>query len=232
MMDELWTTIPVCRPVKAREDEDDPFVEEPKQKPHRNDRLHEFKRRNTIGILLLFAWAASMMLGCCVTGTIVRHNTWLEADEEFEIWKASYRQELAEAEQAKYFQSGEASRDAAINQEVDAVAGVIAKLSTDTQKLTEACCMLARVMNKYYPNSFREVAAQEKQWMFYDGTNVTYTEHDRELAEQIVRPYMESGIIPRGLTDQMVYAEWTPNDYVLRDSYKTTSRMATFRWQP
>ena len=229
-MDELWTTLPIYSAVRIHEDEDDPFAEETKPRTHRNDRLHEFKRKNTIGILLLFAWAASMMLGCCITGTIVRHNTWAEAYEEFDQWKASYRQELAEAEQAKYFQSGEASREAAINQEIDAVAGVIAKLSTDTQKLTEACCMLARVMNKYYPNSFREVAAQEQQWMFYDGTNIIYTEHDRELAEQIVRPYMESGIIPRGLTDQMVYGEWTPNDFILRDSYQTTSRMHTWRW--
>jgi len=229
MMDEAWTTIPVYHPVKAQE-EDDPFVEPPKKRTHRNDRMHEFKRRNTIGILVLFAWAASMMLGCCVTGTIVRHNTWAEAYEEFDGWKEEYRQELATQEQAKYFQSGEASREAAINQEVDAVAAVISKLTTDTQKLTEACCMLARVMSKYYPNSFREVAAQEQQWMFYDGSDRTYTEHDRELAEKIVRPYMEQGIIPRGLTSEMVYGEWTPNDFILRDSYKTTSKMATWRW--
>ena len=229
-MEQVWRTLPVYSSVRIHEDEDDPFVEEPKKRTHRNDWLHEFKRRNTIGILVLFAWAASMMLGCCVTGTIVRHNTWAEADEEFEVWKSQYIAEQKEAEQAKYFVSGEASREAAINQEIDAVAGVISKLSTDTQKLTCACCMLARVMNKYYPNSFREVADQKDQWMFYDGTDKTYSVTDRELAEQIVRPYLESGIIPRGLTAEMVYAEWTPNDYVLRDSYKTTSLMKTWRW--
>ena len=227
-MEQTWRSVPVYH--KAREEDENPFIEEPKQRTHRNDRLREFKRRNTIGIILLFLWGASMMLGCCITGTIVRHNTWAEADEEFELWKAMFIEEQKEAEQAKYFVSGDASREAAINQEIDAVAAVISKLSTDTQKLTEACCMLARVMSKNYPNSFREVAEQEAQWMFYDGTDKTFSVTDRELAEQIVRPYLESGIIPRGLTSDMVYAEWTPNDYVLRDSYKTTSLMRTWRW--
>ncbi len=141
-----------------------------------------------------------------------------------------YKQEQAEAVQASYFMSGDASREAAINQETDAVAAVISKLSTDAQKLTEASCMLARVMNQFYPDSFAEVAEQAQQWMFYDGKDKTFSQHDRDLAEQIVRPYMESGIVPNGLTSQMVYGEWTPNDFVLRDSYKTTSTMHTWRY--
>ena len=144
----------------------------------------------------------------------------------------NHRAEEQKAEQSRqYFLTGEASREAAINKAIDAVAGAISKLSTDQQKLTEASCMLARVMNPYYPNSFEEVVAQPQQWMFYDGTDKTFSQHDRELAEKIVRPYMESGIIPNGLTAEMVYGAWSPNDFVLRDSYQNTATMRTFRYQ-
>ena len=154
----------------------------------------------------------------------------MDMEAEYAARLEAYKEEQARAVQAEHWLSGTASLDAAINQAVDAVAPVIAKLNTDQQKLTEVCCMLARVMNRYYPNSFEEVAEQPSQWMFYDGTNKTCTDHDRELAESIIRPYMTNGTVPFGLTDQMVYGEWSTNDFVLRDSYKTTSTMHTFRY--
>lgn len=141
-----------------------------------------------------------------------------------------YKAEQAEQVQRDYFLSGDASREAAINKEIDAVAPVISKLNNDAQKINETCCMLARVMSSAYPNTFAEVAQQPMQWMFFDGGDTTFSEHDRELAESIIRPYMESGIVPNGLTAQMVYGEWTPSDFVLRDSYKTTSTMHTWRY--
>ena len=67
--------------------------------------------------------------------------------------------------------------------------------------------------------------------MFYDGTDKTFSQHDRELADSIVRPYMESGIIPNGLTSDMVYGAWSQNDFVLRDSYYNTAHMHTYRYQ-
>lgn len=173
----------------------------------------------------------TIVLSWCVHAGAVKQ---VRADMEVEYAArlAEYKAEQARAVQAEHWLSGTASLDAAVNQAVDAVAPVIAKLNTDQQKLTEVCCMLARVMSKYYPNSFEEVAEQPSQWMFYDGTNKTCTDHDRELAEQIIRPYMTNGTVPNGLTDMMVYGEWSQNDFVLRDSYKTTSTMHTFRFVP
>lgn len=190
-----------------------------------------FKKRYTWFII-------AMALFCIYTIVLsygVRQSTIKQVRKDMAIEYASqleaYKKQQAEAVQKEHWLSGTASRDAAINQAVDAVAPVIARLNTDEQKLTEACCMLARVMSKYYPNSFEEVAEQPSQWMFYDGKDRTCSEHDRQLAESIIRPYMESGIVPNGLTDQMVYGEWSQNDFVLRDSYKTTSTMHTFRYQ-
>ncbi len=185
------------------------------------------------GILLICA-AAFCIYSICLcafvhyrTEKAVRREMAIEYSAQLEAYKAEQKQ----AEQASYFLSGDASREAAINQEVDAVAQVISKLSTDAQKATEACCMLARVMNQSYPNSFAEVAQQPLQWMFYDGTDKTFSQHDREIAESIVRPYMEEGIVPNGLTSAMVYGAWSTNDFVLRDSYQNTSTMHTWRYQ-
>ena len=192
---------------------------------------HRLMKKYGIFLAAMCVWTISLI--CC--SAIASHNTEkavrAEMAAEYAVKLEQYKLEQAEAEQAAHWLSGDASREAAINQEVDAVAAVIAKLSTDAQKLTEASCMLARVLSPYYPDSFQEVALQASQWMFYDGSDNTFSQHDRELAEQIVRPYMESGIVPNGLTAQMVYGSWSPNDFVLRDSYENTSTMHTWRWQ-
>ena len=136
-----------------------------------------------------------------------------------------------EYEQSKqYFLSGEASREAFINQEIDAVAPVIAKLSTDAQKQTELGCFIARHKNPAYPNSFQELAEQPQQWPLYNGKDKTYSQHDRDLTETMLRAYLESGIMPSGLTQDMVYASWSQNDLILRDSWEATSTMNTWRY--
>lgn len=191
----------------------------------------EFERR--YGLLLLLA--AAFTIYSVLLSAWVSHKTekrvQAEMAEHYAAELQAYKDQQAYDRSAEYFLSGEASREAAINQAVDAVAGVISKLNTDAQKLTEAACMLARVMNSAYPNSFEEVANQPQQWMFYDGSDKTFSQHDRDLANQIVRPYMESGIIPNGLTAEMVYGAWSQNDFVLRDSYQNTTTMHTWRWQ-
>ena len=165
-----------------------------------------------------------------ITTKRTEKRVWAEAEEVIEQRIADYDTAQREARSAEYFLSGEASREAFVNQEIDAVAAVIAKLSTDPQKYTEAACMLARVMNPAYGDTFQEVSAQPQQWMFYDGTDKTFSQHDREIAENIVRPYLENGIIPNGLTQNMVYGSWSTNDFVLRDSYQTTPTMHTWRY--
>jgi len=219
-------------PVWASED---PIFDRAVKVHRREAEMDRLKKRYGIALIGLFVWAASMMVGCCLTGVIVRHQTEkrvrAEEAKHYEQMLADYHEQRQQEQAAQYFLSGEASREAAINQEVEAVAPVIARLSTDAQKATEAACMLARVMNPSYPNSFKEVAEQPQQWMFYDGSDKTYSDHDREIAESIVRPYMESGKIPNGLTADMVYGAWSQNDFVLRDSYQNTGTMHTWRYQ-
>lgn len=138
--------------------------------------------------------------------------------------------EKAKAEGKPALLTGEESFNQYVEREVIAVAQVISKLSTDQQKYTEACCMLARVMSPDYPNDFESVAKQPQQWMFYDGTDNSYSERDKEIAESIVRPWLVNQKYPSGLTKEMVHGNWSPNDYVLRDSYDTTPTMHTWRY--
>lgn len=215
-------------PVRIIEEHQAPKMP-PRMKVH--ETANRMMKRYGIFLAAMCIWTISLIC----EGAIVMHNTEKRVQAEMTAYYdqqiEAYKEEQRQAEQASHWLSGDASREAAINQEVDAVAAVISKLSTDAQKLTEASCMLARVMSPSYPGSFQEVAQQASQWMFYDGTDNTFSQHDRDLAEQIVRPYMESGIVPNGLTAQMVYGSWSQNDFVLRDSYETTPNMHTWRWQ-
>lgn len=157
-------------------------------------------------------------------------RVWAEASSAYAAQLEQYKAELAYQEQAKSFLSGTDSLNVAINQAVDAVAPVVARLQTDEQKQTEVGIMIARTLNPGFPSSLQEVAEQKDQWPLYDGTIRTYTAHDWELVEQIVRPFMESGILPLDLTADIVFAEWSQTDLVGRDSYKTTSTMTTWRY--
>ena len=171
----------------------------------------------------------TIVLSWCVHAGAVKQ---VRADMEIEYAARleEYKAEQARAVQAEHWLSGTASLDAAINQAVDAIAPVVARLQTDEQKQTEVGIMIARTLNSGFPNSLQEVAEQEGQWPLYDGTIRTYTAHDCELVEPIVRPFMESGRLPLDLTSDIVFASWSQTDLVGRDSYYPSSTMHTWRY--
>jgi len=192
-------------------------------------KAEQFKKR--YGILLLAAMC--FVLYTIVLSATVDHRTEKRVRQEMAIEYASrleqYKQELAEAEQASHWLSGDASKEAFLNQEIDAAAKLAAKMSNDTQKGGIICNALARVMNKNYPNTMQEVIAQPGQWMFYSEEN-RFSEHDREIAEKILRDYYD-GIIPTGLTEDYVYGSWSESDYVLRNTWDFSSSTRTWRYQ-
>ena len=161
----------------------------------------------------------------------VRAELAQEVQQQIAAGIQAHKDEQQQAQAAEYFLSGQASFEAYVNQEIDAVAPVIAKLSTDTQKYSETACMIARHMNPAYPNTFKDIAGQPQQWPLYDGKDKTFSQHDRDIAESLIRPYLESGKIPDGLTADMVYGAWSQNDFVLRDDYEGTGTMHTWRYQ-
>ena len=196
----------------------------------RNKSVRHIVRKYGIAViaaLLMWAWTSAAM-------AIAEKRAWKEAAAQYEAKYAAqleeYKAEQDKAEQARYFLSGDASREAFLNQEIDAAARLAAKMGNDTQKGGIICNALARVMNKYYPGTMQEVIAQPDQWMFYDQAN-KFSTHDREIAERILRDYYENGIIPSGLTEEFVYGSWSENDYVLRNTWDFGSATRTWRYQ-
>lgn len=164
----------------------------------------------------------------------VEHRTEVRVRQEMAGEAAAaveqYKAEQARETQKQYFLSGNASREAFINQEVDSAARLAARMSNDTQKGGIICNALARVMNKAYPGTMQEVIAQPEQWMFYSPDN-KFSTHDREIAEKILRAYYEDGIVPTGLTEEFVYGSWSESDYVLRNTWDFGSATRTWRYQ-
>lgn len=164
----------------------------------------------------------------------VEHRTEIRVRQEMAgeaaVAVEQYKAEQARETQKQYFLSGDASREAFINQEVDSAARLAARMSNDTQKGGIICNALARVMNKAYPGTMQEVIAQPEQWMFYSADN-KFSTHDREIAEKILRAYYEEGIVPTGLTEEFVYGSWSESDYVLRNTWDFGSSTRTWRYQ-
>jgi len=188
--------------------------------------------RRKYGILLI--GAAAFTLYTILLSASVEHRTEIRVRQEMAGEAAAaveqYKAEQARETQKQYFLSGDASREAFINQEVDSAARLAARMSNDTQKGGIICNALARVMNKAYPGTMQEVIAQPEQWMFYSPDN-KFSTHDREIAEKILRAYYEEGIVPTGLTEEFVYGSWSESDYVLRNTWDFGSATRTWRYQ-
>ena len=188
--------------------------------------------RRKWGILII--GAALFTIYTVILSASVAHRTEIRVRQEMAGEAAAaveqYKAEQARETQKQYFLSGDASREAFINQEIDAAARLAAKMSNDVQKGGIICNALARVMNKAYPGTMAEVIAQPNQWMFYD-PETKFSTHDREIAEKILRAYYEDGIIPNGLTDEYVYGSWSESAYVLRNTWDFGSSTRTWRYQ-
>ena len=198
---------------------------------HAAERIRVSFRRKW-GILII--GAALFTIYTILLSAGVEHRTEVRVRQEMAGEAAAaveaYKAEQARETQKQYFLSGDASREAFINQEVDSAARLAARMSNDTQKGGIICNALARVMNKAYPGTMAEVIAQPNQWMFYD-PETKFSTHDREIAEKILRAYYEDGIIPNGLTDEYVYGSWSESDYVLRNTWDFGSATRTWRYQ-
>jgi hypothetical protein len=196
-----------------------------------SDRLELFKKRYAwlLVAAALFCLYTIILSSCVRVSTEKAVTARLEAEyaARLDAWKA----EQAYQAQAEHWLSGDASREAFIDQQITVAAKAAGanEMKTDVQKGGVIYTMLARVMSSAYPDTFQAVADQEGQIPFYKADN-KYSQHDWDLAESILRPYYESGIIPNGLTDKYVYAEWSENDYVLRDAWLKDSNANYLRY--
>ena len=202
-------------------------------KPPVSHRIQDARERflRRYGILLIIA--AAFTVYTILLSAWVNYRTTKRVKAEMAEYYAAelqaYKDEQANARSREYFQSGEASKEAFINQEITAGAQLISKEANDQVKGTKLGVAIARKLNQNYPDTIKEVAAQPNQFMFYSEEN-TYTQHDWDLAESMIRPLYETGIIPNGLTENKVYFEGNGNSGTARDSYETTTSMSTWRY--
>ena len=188
--------------------------------------------RRKYGILLI--GAAAFTLYTILLSASVEHRTEIRVRQEMAGEAAAaveqYKAEQALQAQKEHWLSGDASREAFINQEIKAGAQAISKEANDEVKGTKLGVGIARVLNPNYPGTIKEVFAQENQFMFISEDN-TYTQHDWDLAESLIRPFYEDGVLPNGLNQDMVFFEWNGTTGTARDSYQTTTGMSTWRYQ-
>lgn len=225
-----WAEI---EPVRIYEPKKTTAARKPESRERRRPKLPDLSRfGKRYGILIIAATLFTIytiILSACVEYSTEKRVRAEMADATVQAVE-QYKAEQARAAQAEHFLSGDASREAFLNQEIDAAARLAAKMTNDTQKGGIICNALARVMNKNYPGTMREVIDQPNQWMFYDAEN-KFSTHDREIAEQILRAYYEDGIVPNGLTEEYVYGSWSESDYVLRNTWDFGSATRTWRYQ-
>lgn len=175
-------------------------------------------RDHAITVIVMFLWGLSLIGGCCITGTIMYHNAYEEASEVYEQKLEQYKAKQAELAQSQYFKSGEASREAFLNQEKEIARHLSAGMQSSTQKGGIVCNAIARLMSGQYGATLQEVISQPQQWMNYDA-NRRYTEVDIRIADKLVDDYY-NGIVPTGLTESYVYGSWYPDGrYVLRNTW-------------
>ena len=211
-------------PVWASEEV--PIMHPVYSKARAEDLIHDFKKKHGILLICSFVWAFTMILGCCLTGWIVRENTaaqvWEEAEAAYSAQLESFKAEQAKAKQAEYFLSGEASLEAQINQEADELARATQIFTTTRAKESFIWNVIVRVLSPLYPNSVKEVLAQDGQFDFYSESNMI-SESDRQIAIPALR-MMHEGRLPAGLTMNHLYGEMRENgaDYVLRTQYLKT----------
>lgn len=192
-------------------------------------RADKFKKR--YGLLLIAA--AAWTLYTIILSAAVEHRTETRVRQAMAVEYASqlerYKAEQAEAKQAEYFLSGSASREAFINQEIDAATQLIQEEPNETMRGTKLGVALARLMSGLYGGTLQEVVSQPDQWMNYHA-DTKITQEVRAFAEKIVKAYYEDGVIPDGLTPDIQWLTWTPGDYLARNNWNAAAATKTWRY--
>ena len=201
-------------PVWAAQDEPTPPPRQTSQRSDLQDWFHNFKIRNGITLILIFAWAASMMIGCIATGLIVRHNTTERVTQEVTSQLRSdfqrYLDQMEQERKAAQFLTGDASFEAAVEGLAGPMAQVIATYSMDYGVTQEGLYTIGWVFcARYARNSTefgktpQEILEKERAW---EGQVVGHAvrPQDTELAREIARAFL-SGEYPDEYTTAQTF---------------------------
>ena len=196
-----------------------PKIEQRSKTKVRKPSFEQFVRNHMVTVILL----AAMFLDGVIVGGSTAHNVRKETEErlaaEYAAKLEEYKAEQARSVQAEYFLSGEASREAFINQEAEALVKDGGVWKNDKAMYTFWGSVVARVMNSAYPNTVREVLAQKGQYDFWSENNKIDNTKFQKAKEFLTEFY--DGYIPADLSKDHVYIEMRDggNDCVLHTQY-------------
>ena len=201
-------------PVWAAQDEPTPPPRHTSRRDNPQDWFHDFKIRNGLGLILIFVWAATMMIGCIVTGMIVRHNTTKRVTQEVTSQLRSdfqrYLDQMEQERKAAQFLTGDASFEAAVEGLAGPMAQVIATYAQDYGVTQEGLYTIGWVFcARYARNSTefgktpQEILEKERAW---EGQVVGHAvrPQDTALAEEIARAFL-SGEYPDDYTTALTF---------------------------
>lgn len=206
----------------------EPISEENMLKSHRREvRFDRFRKRYGIALTVMFLWAASMIVSCCVTGTIVKHNTRKETEALLAAQYAAELQAYKDSEAAKRIVTGDESKTAAMKADCTEIAKVLYGIRANSKDdlRTAIWCVLNRVDNAGYPGSVSEVCRQAGQWMGYADDNPVLDDLFNIAYEQVEIWY--GGIRP--VSPDYIYLNWSPTEITLRDNW--TDGSGTHYWR-
>lgn len=195
--------------------------------PKREIQAERFKKRYGLALIAMFIWAASMILGCCITGSIVRRNTEQEVEARCAAEYAAQLQAYKNQQAAERIITGDASKAAAMKADAAEIAKVLYGVRNNSKEDLRTCvwCILNRVDNAGYPGSVEEVCRQSQQWMGYSEENPVLDDLFNLAYGELEVWY--GGIRP--VSSDYIYLHWSPTEITLRDAWKDGS--GTHYWQ-
>ena len=235
-------TIEKCKalvPVWAAQDEPTP---PPRQSPPRfnpQDWIRDFKIRNGIGLILLFVWAASMMIGCITTGLIVRHNTTervtAEVTSQLRQDFQRYLDQMEMEQKAAQFLTGDASFEAAVEGLAVPMAQVIATYAQDYGVTQEGLYTIGWVFCARYAKNTTEFGRTPQEILeksnAWEGKVVGHAvrPQDTELAAEISRAFL-SGQYPDDYTTALTFFTREAGGKIIARNELYTGPYTTYWW--
>ena len=235
-------TIEKCKalvPVWASQDEPTP---PPRQSPPRfnpQDWIRDFKIRNGIGLILLFVWAASMMIGCITTGLIVRHNTTervtAEVTSQLRQDFQRYLDQMEMEQKAAQFLTGDASFEAAVEGLAVPMAQVIATYAQDYSVTQEGLYTIGWVFCARYAKNTTEFGRTPQEILeksnAWEGKVVGHAvrPQDTELAAEISRAFL-SGQYPDDYTTALTFFTREAGGKIIARNELYTGPYTTYWW--
>ena len=235
-------TIEKCKalvPVWASQDEPTP---PPRQSPPRfnlQDWIRDFKIRNGIGLILLFVWAASMMIGCITTGLIVRHNTTervtAEVTSQLRQDFQRYLDQMEMEQKAAQFLTGDASFEAAVEGLAVPMAQVIATYAQDYGVTQEGLYTIGWVFCARYAKNTTEFGRTPQEILeksnAWEGKVVGHAvrPQDTELAAEISRAFL-SGQYPDDYTTALTFFTREAGGKIIARNELYTGPYTTYWW--